>query len=200
MYRYTALSRDNRWIGGANDVGMRPHAAIVHYALLQRKCLSHCDIAYPGEMTPNERLKIAREAAGYENQAAAAAALGISVNTYRQHENDTRNLGGIPRDKAPIYARKFKVSLDWLLTGAGDMRAPDPLPPVTTLTEMLQLAIFGLEPGVPLGEFPRLVAPVLHEQLEQYRADAEASGSGDEPTAPGKGARSPAATKVASRA
>jgi len=200
MYRYTALSRDNRWVGGANDVSMRPHPAIVHYALQQRKCLSHCDIAYLSDMSPNERLRIAREAAGYKTQDEAAQALGISVNTYRQHENDTRNLGGIPRDKAPIYARKFKVALDWLLTGAGDMAAPDPIPPITTLTEMLGLAIFGLPPGVPLSEFPRLVAPVLHEQLERYRADAEVSDSVAEPTAPGIAVQSPAATKAASRA
>lgn len=64
----------------------------------------------------HERLKWAREHAGYETAAAAAQALGVKEPTYMGHENGSR---GFPLDRAERYARKFKVSLEWLLTGRG---------------------------------------------------------------------------------
>lgn len=66
-----------------------------------------------------ERLKVAREAAGFKTAKQAAQSLGVSYPTYVQHENGTR---GIVRE-ADLYARRFKVSLDWLLRGRGT--APD---------------------------------------------------------------------------
>src|SRR5207253_160280 len=47
---------------------------------------------------------------------AAAAALGVKEPTYIGHENGQR---GFKRDSADHYARKFHVSLEWLLTGKG---------------------------------------------------------------------------------
>lgn len=71
--------------------------------------------------TPADRLKKARLDAGYGNAREAADALGANYTTYGQHENGTR---GIPAKAAEQYAKKFKVSLDWLLagktSGAGD--------------------------------------------------------------------------------
>lgn len=64
--------------------------------------------------TPADRLKKARLDAGYPNAREAADALGANYTTYGQHENGTR---GIPSKAAERYAKKFKVSLDWLISG-----------------------------------------------------------------------------------
>ncbi len=66
-------------------------------------------------MEMHERLKWARERAGYESAAEAARALGLPEPTYSGHENGTRGF----RKHAPGYASRFRVSLTWLLTGQG---------------------------------------------------------------------------------
>jgi len=65
----------------------------------------------------NERLRAAREAAGYDTAKSAAEAMGASVATYSQHENGTR---GYPATRAQRYARFFKTTPEWLLYGRGD--------------------------------------------------------------------------------
>lgn len=72
----------------------------------------------------HERLAQARTEAGFQTKRAAAEAFGISEITYAQHENGTR---GFKRDAAEQYARKFHVSLEWLLTGKGP-KERKPLP------------------------------------------------------------------------
>ena len=67
--------------------------------------------------TPGERLQAARKARGYETATDAAAALGIPIATYTQHENGLR---GFPAKRAPQYARAFGVTTDWLLFGRGE--------------------------------------------------------------------------------
>jgi len=91
---------------------------IMQNALEKGKCLLHHHWDYAKCMTdsPANRLKAAREAAGFTSAKAAAEGLGVPLATYTQHENGTR---GIPRDKAPLYARRFKVSEEWLLYGKG---------------------------------------------------------------------------------
>ena len=69
-------------------------------------------------MELHERLVAARKAAGYETSADAAAALGAQYPTYAGHENGS---SGFRHKTAAIYARKFSVSLEWLLTGRGPM-------------------------------------------------------------------------------
>ena len=64
---------------------------------------------------PHERLADARRSAGYETAADAARALGIPEPSYVQHENGSRGLSRA----GSRYARFFRVSLDWLLTGRG---------------------------------------------------------------------------------
>lgn len=61
-----------------------------------------------------ERLVKARIDAGFESAADAALALGIAYPTYAGHENGAR---GIKNELAVRYAKKFKVSLEWLVTG-----------------------------------------------------------------------------------
>ena len=77
-------------------------------------------------MTPNERLAKARTEAGYEKPVDAARALGITLSTYYGHENGSK--GAFRVDAAAKYARKFKVNLEWLLTGKGPMRAASEAP------------------------------------------------------------------------
>lgn len=65
-------------------------------------------------MSEHDRLRHAREAAGYKTAKAAAEALGISPETYRGHENGSR---GITPARAKQYARLFGVDVGWLLYG-----------------------------------------------------------------------------------
>lgn len=69
-------------------------------------------------MSENDRLRQARLAAGFPSGAAAARALGMPPPTYAHYEDGRTKLGA----KAATFARKFKVRVEWLLTGAGDMR------------------------------------------------------------------------------
>ena len=68
---------------------------------------------------PSSRLRRAREAAGYRSTTDAAHAMGVPVPSYTHHENGTR---GFSR-AAERYARFYRVSLDWLLTGRGDPKS-----------------------------------------------------------------------------
>ena len=66
-----------------------------------------------------DRLRRARIEAGYGSAADAARAFGWNVNTYSSNEN-----GNAPFSKSAAvrYARAFRVELDWLVTGNGQMR------------------------------------------------------------------------------
>lgn len=66
-----------------------------------------------GMSEPYERLQEARKGAGYESAAAAAEAMGVKLPTYVHHENGTRGLSRA----AVRYAKFFRVSLDWLVSG-----------------------------------------------------------------------------------
>jgi len=68
---------------------------------------------YASVREPHERLQWARERAGFETATEAARALGIAEPTYLGHENGSRGF----RRVADKYARRFGVSLEWLLTG-----------------------------------------------------------------------------------
>jgi phage repressor protein C with HTH and peptisase S24 domain len=64
-----------------------------------------------------DRLKRAREQAGFREATEAARAYRWPVPTYLSHENGTR---GVPLKKLEIYAAAFKVAVEWLITGRGD--------------------------------------------------------------------------------
>jgi phage repressor protein C with HTH and peptisase S24 domain len=78
--------------------------------------------------TPHQRLRHAREQAGYPRASDAARAMGIEEPTYLGHENGSRGLSRA----AARYARFFGVSLDWLVAGraerdrGGPARAAEP--------------------------------------------------------------------------
>jgi SOS-response transcriptional repressor LexA len=71
------------------------------------------------------RLTKARIHARFESAADAARALGVKAQTYYAHENGN---SGVRAPVAEKYARKFKVSLDWLLTGRGEMSPSGAIP------------------------------------------------------------------------
>lgn len=62
------------------------------------------------------RLRLAREAAGFESAVRAAERFGWKYPTYAGHENGSR---GLRADALRSYAKAFKVDPAWLLTGIG---------------------------------------------------------------------------------
>ena len=63
-----------------------------------------------------ERIERARVAAGFATPAAAAIALALPLKTYRNHESGVH----IPKPAELYrYAKAFKVSYSWLVSGLG---------------------------------------------------------------------------------
>src|SRR5436305_10305970 len=93
-----------------------------------------------------DRLKRAREQAGFQEATEAARAYGWPVPTYLSHENGTR---GVPLKKLALYASAFKVAVEWLITGRGeppgDIAYPPPPP--------ANVGRVGEAPAI--GEWPR---------------------------------------------
>lgn len=61
-----------------------------------------------------ERLKTARLRAGFKTARIAAKSLGVPYPTYAAHENGNREP---PISALAQYARRFAVSIDWLIQG-----------------------------------------------------------------------------------
>lgn len=68
-------------------------------------------------MEENDRLKLARENAGYDTASEAARRFGWAVPTYLAHENSAR---GLRPKVAAKYAKAFNVSVAWLLYEEGE--------------------------------------------------------------------------------
>lgn len=94
-------------------------------------------------MTPNERLKQARLAAGYSTASDAAEAMGMSRATYIGHENGSR---AFRIDAAEKYARWFRVRSSWLLTGEEPMK-------IGGLPEYERVPLSEVENAPPEPEF-----------------------------------------------
>ena len=62
------------------------------------------------------RLREARRRAGFQNAADAAERFGWPVIAYRSHENGIR---GLKAHVAKKYAKAYKCSFPWLMTGEG---------------------------------------------------------------------------------
>lgn len=67
--------------------------------------------------TASDRLRTARERAGFRRAADAATRFDWPKSTYYGHENGSRK---IQADVAALYARAFKCSPEWLLYGRGN--------------------------------------------------------------------------------
>lgn len=95
----------------------------MHNALRDCKRLLHNGGRYAYRMSdPAERLAIARLRAGFNTGKDAADSMGVAVSTYLGHENGSR---GIRPTQATRYAKKFKVSEQWLLYGTGKAPGTD---------------------------------------------------------------------------
>lgn len=70
--------------------------------------------------TPAERLRAARIEAGYRSSMSASKAFGWTHSTYAAHENGQNDFDG---DAATRYARAFRTSAGYLLTGERNVRA-----------------------------------------------------------------------------
>lgn len=103
-----------------------------------------------------DRLVKARQYANFENAAEAAAALNVPYPTYAGHENGS---SGFRAKSGEVYARRFRVSFDWLMTGRGSM-----LPKGERLIPIVGLAGAGPDGSVLFaegdGNFGEVVAPV----------------------------------------
>lgn len=105
--------------------------------------------------TPADRLRAARRRAGYLSAAEAAISLGVAVPTYAHHENGTR---GFARHAAH-YAKRFRVPVEWLLTGEGTPPAsglsPDdratPIAPINDISLPRDLPIMGIAAAAYIG-------------------------------------------------
>ncbi len=117
-------------------------------------------------MDAHDRLKRARIAAGYETAAEAARAMGLAKPGYTHHENGTRGFVA----SAERYARFFRVSLDWLLTGRGEMRgASEALVPVIGVVAAGQASIPAEAEADLLGH----VAAPAGESVHAFRVQGE---------------------------
>lgn len=96
----------------------------MHNASQFGKCLLHHEVHYVrGVETPADRLRGAREKAGYETAKDAAEAMGVPVSTYIQHENGAR---GFPATRAERYAKFFRVTPEYLLYGKPSLSSAAP--------------------------------------------------------------------------
>lgn len=66
-----------------------------------------------------ERLRRARQAAGFKSARAAAIQFGWGVSTYAAHENGQNDFDALTAEK---YGRAFKTTAAWLLTGGDNAR------------------------------------------------------------------------------
>lgn len=81
-------------------------------------------------LSPADRLRRARLAAGFRTAAGAARKFGWEQPAYRSHDNGARTFG---RDRAEVYARAFSVSAAWLMALSENRDAFDTPTPVAEL-------------------------------------------------------------------
>jgi transcriptional regulator with XRE-family HTH domain len=92
----------------------------------------------------HERLRQARQNAGFAHASDAAKRFGWAAPTYSSHENGHR---GLTPDVIETYAAAFRVPVEWLLSGQGD---PDfngmaeAAPPPMTANQLVNLPRPGL--------------------------------------------------------
>lgn len=72
-----------------------------------------------------DRLRQMRIKAGFTSARKAAQALGVKESTYASHENGQTEPG---REEVQFYARRFKASFTYILTGEGKLGAQNLAP------------------------------------------------------------------------
>lgn len=133
---------------------------IIHNVLDGRKPLLYYSPLYDRGMSePCDRLKEARIRAGYDSASDAAKALGVTQSAYIHHENGTR---GIPPKMAEFYAKRFKVTPQWLLWGIRD----EPGLTLDQLKVIMREAVRSIPANLPIGEWPEALASKVYQQLD----------------------------------
>jgi transcriptional regulator with XRE-family HTH domain len=109
---------------------------------------------------PN-RLRTAREKAGFSSAAEAASRFGWNYPTYAGHENGHR---GIKADVLRIYARAFKVDVGWLV-GGDPLRQPPPVRPGFSESEVEPLAGIKMKNARTIEDLAVAVSPRSKHQM-----------------------------------
>lgn len=118
-------------------------------------------------MEPFERLQQARAKAGFQSPKQASDFFGWSEHTYKSHENGNR---GIRLAMAHKYAKAFKTTASWILTG--EETKPKEMPAVINVP-VLSPAAGGAwleEPDTQLAEAPLtpMVPDPRYDPAAQY--------------------------------
>lgn len=97
----------------------------------------------------HERLRKARENAGFKYGSDAATALGVNPSTYRAHENGQNDFGP---DEAAIYAKKYGVDPLWLMGVApnGEVAPPPPAQTPDSPNASLAGSVIGVGRLIPV--------------------------------------------------
>lgn len=95
-----------------------------HSMPLRRNSHSESKDNFDDRPEPSIRLEKARIARGFASKSDACRYHGWNLSAYTQHENGIRGIGRA----AAKYARAFRVSEAWLLTGEGPAPKSAPLP------------------------------------------------------------------------
>jgi phage repressor protein C with HTH and peptisase S24 domain len=99
-------------------------------------------------MSVADRLKQAREAAGFENAVDAVRRFGWTQSTYLGHENGSR---GVTAGAAARYGLAFKVPPEWILFG-GDLDERDLALLVTTTEPAADMVdVYNVEASAGFG-------------------------------------------------
>lgn len=126
----------------------------------------------PALTTPGERLRYARETAGFESRPAVERRFpDIKAQTLKKDETDERKLSG---DDAERYGRAFKCSPWWLLFRAG----PGPGEPPVTALDTGKLAAIVAEVvetarGTAAGLSPEIIADIALAAYQKLGKGAE---------------------------
>lgn len=110
----------------------------------------------------NERLRKAREAAGFPSARKAALRYGWNVSTYGSHENGQTP---VPPKAATEYARAFRCSAGWILTGEGPAPEQRPRKPLSELRQ--RPLVDSFDPTADDGDRP---APPFPDAIPQAAA------------------------------
>ncbi|KQS86957.1 hypothetical protein [Rhizobium sp. Leaf383] len=124
-------------------------------------------------MELHERLMRARIDAGFETAVQAAAAVGVPYPTYAGHENGS---SGFRADKGEIYAKKFKVRFEWLMSGVG------PQKDLASKYREILLTFDSLPPDLQesyADVLRKLAAPYQQQEPVQAPAQAKAKSSSE---------------------
>lgn len=107
---------------------------------------------YAIHMEAHERLRSARLNAGYTQAVDAARRFGWSEVTYRAHENGIR---GLTTKNVKPYAKAFKVSAGWLLTGEEAGELPENETIDVPLLSKISASTFKAQDGVRAADIER---------------------------------------------